>query len=135
MKTTIKIFHWIPRILCILAILFVSLFALDSFNAELTLWEQFRDFFMHMIPSLVLLLLLILAWKKEFIGGILFIILGVGFSPFIYNHNYAMNQSVFMSLTIIAMITLPFVVVGVLFVISHFLKKKEMAKEKSVDNT
>jgi len=128
MKTNIKLIHWIPRILCILAICFISLFALDSFNAELTIWEQLGDFFMHLIPSFVLLAFLILAWKKELIGGVVFIIIGLALSPFIYNHNYNMNQSVSMSLGIIATITLPFVVVGFLFVIGYFMKKREAEK-------
>jgi len=32
MKTTTKILYWSPRILCILAILFISIFALDAFE-------------------------------------------------------------------------------------------------------
>ena len=31
MRTLTDWFHWIPRVLCILAILFISMFALDAF--------------------------------------------------------------------------------------------------------
>ncbi len=130
MGTRLKVLHWTPRVICILAILFISLFALDSFSPDLTIWQQIGAFLIHLIPSFVLLALLIVAWKWEYIGGIIFIIIGLGLSPFIYNHNYNMNHSVGMSLGIILMITFPFVVVGVLFIISYFIKKRYLFKNK-----
>ena len=120
----IKILFWLPRILCILAILFISLFALDAFQPNRSIWQQIGAFMMHLIPSFILLFLLLVAWKWEYIGGIIFIVIGVGFSPFIFKHNYDMNHSVWMSLGIISMITLPFVVIGILFILSHFQNKR-----------
>jgi len=67
---------------------------------------------------------LIVAWKWEFIGGIIFIIIGLALSPFIFIKNYNMNESIWMSLGIIMTITIPFVIVGILFLVSHNLKKK-----------
>ena len=124
MKNSIKTLHWLPRILCIIAILFISMFALDSFNPELTVWQQIKGFLIHLIPSFILILLLILAWRKELIGGIIFVIIGVIFTPLIFNHNYQMNQSIGMSLGIISLITIPFVIIGVLFIMSYYRKKK-----------
>jgi Ca2+/Na+ antiporter len=69
--------------------------------------------------------LLVIAWKWELIGGILFILLGVGFSPVVYNINYHRNHSIMMSLGIVLMVTFPFILVGGLFMLSHLLKKKE----------
>ena len=123
MKKNNKVLHWTPRIICILSILFISLFAVDSFESDSTIWQQIGDFLMHLIPSFVLLLLLIVAWKWEFVGGIIFTLIGLGLSPFIFMHNYTMNQSVWMSLSIVMIINLPFVIVGILFIISHFKKK------------
>ncbi len=127
MKTSIKILYWTPRILCILAILFISLFALDSFGPGRTIWQQISAFLMHMVPSFVLLALLIVAWKWELVGGILFTLIGLGFSPFIFTHNYHMNNSVGMSLFTVLMINFPFMLVGVLFIISYFKKKRQVA--------
>ena len=123
MRKSIKIFHWLPRIICILAILFISLFAADTFTPGLTIWQQLSAFITHLIPSFILLAILIVAWKWEFIGGIIFIIIGLGLSPFVFVHNYKMNDSIWMSLGIIMAITIPFVIVGGLFIISHFKKK------------
>ena len=126
MKTTSGVIYWLPRILCILAILFVSMFALDAFAPGLTIWQQIGDFLIHLIPSFVLLAFLIVAWKWELIGGILFTIIGIVMSPFIFRHNFAMNHSISMSLFVILMITFPFIVVGVLFIASYFKNKKAL---------
>jgi len=120
----VSVFHWLPRILCMLAILFISLFAADSFAPGLTLRQQLGGFFMHLIPSFILIGILIIAWKWELVGGIMFIALGIFMSPSIYQHNLRMNHSIWMSLGVIGMITLPFVLVGTLFIVSHTAKKK-----------
>jgi Tfp pilus assembly protein PilN len=122
----VKISHWLARILCILAILFISLFALDSFEPGMPLWKQLVGFLIHLIPSFVLVIFLIVAWKWEQIGGMMFIILGLGLLPFIYNMNYTMNQSVWTSLGVVLVVNFPFVVIGLLFILSHFLKKKNI---------
>ena len=124
MKSLESWFHWVPRFLCIAAILFVSMFALDAFEPGMPLWQQVGGFFMHLIPSFVLILFLIVAWKWELIGGIMFVIIGLGLLPFIYMMNYQMNHSVWMSLGVILVINVPFIVVGLLFILSHFLKRK-----------
>ena len=123
-EKTIKIIHWVPRILCIIAILFVSMFALDAFQPDLTIWQQIGDFTMHLIPSFILLIFLLIAWKRELTGGVIFTLIGVFLSPFIFKMNYNMNHSIAMSLGVIAAITFPFILVGILFITSHYLKKR-----------
>jgi len=126
---SIKLFHWLPRIICILAILFVSIFAADAFAPGLTIWQQLRAFVIHLIPSFVLLAFLIVAWKWELIGGIILAVIGLVMSPFIFTLNYNRNHfSVGASLVDVLMITFPFIVVGILFIISHSLKKKNLSK-------
>lgn len=124
MKKSIQVFYWLPRIICILAILLVSLFGADAFSPELNIWQQIGAFMIHLIPSFILLAFLIIAWKWELIGGIIFMVIGLGLSPVIFTYNYKMNESVWMSLDIIMAITIPFVIVGGLFIASHFLRKK-----------
>jgi hypothetical protein len=86
---------------------------------------------MHLIPSIILIILLLIAWKWEYAGGIIFMIIGIGLSPFIFMFNYRMNHSVWMSLGIIMAITIPFAIIGFLFILSHFLKKKNRTKDKT----
>lgn len=125
MNTRNRFIHWTPRILCILAILFVSMFAADAFEPGLTLWQQIGGFLIHLIPSFVLILILVIAWKWELIGGTVIAIIGLILTPVIFITNYRMNHSIGMSIGIISMITVPFILVGVLFIISHFMKRKQ----------
>lgn len=127
MKTSLRIIHWLPRIICILAILFTGFFAVDAFAPGLTIWQQLGGFIMNLIPSFILIALLIIAWKWEYFGGIVFTILGLGISPFIFLLNYNRNKlSLGQSLGIVFITAIPFVVVGILFIISHFMKKKNL---------
>lgn len=127
MKTSIKIIHWAPRILCILSILFISIFAADAFESGHTIWQQLANLFMHLIPTFILTALLFIAWKWEYIGGILFIIIGIATSPFIFMINYNRNHfPISQCIVTILMINFPFVVVGILFIISHYMKKKQI---------
>jgi hypothetical protein len=91
----------------------------------LTFWQQIGAFIMHLIPSSTLLVFLLIAWKWELNGGIIIIILGLGFSPIIFLHNYKMNHSIWMTLGIILTITIPFVIVGVLFILSHIKSRTQ----------
>jgi len=125
METKEMIIHWTPRILGIIAILFVSMFSLDAFEPGLPLSRQLLNFTIHLIPSYVLLALLAIGWKKPYVGGILFSIAGLVLSPFVYIVNYNRTHSIWISLTIILMITVPFIVVGILFMISHSQNKKK----------
>lgn len=131
MQKGIMIIHWAPRILCIITIMFVSLFSLDSFRANLTIWQQIKAFLMHLVPSFFMIALLVLAWKKELAGGIAIMTTGLGLSPIIFTGNYNNNQSLLISFVIIFTTTMPFVVVGSLFILSHFIKKKNRKKENT----
>jgi hypothetical protein len=123
MKSTQKVLHWMPRIIGIMAILFISLFALDAFAPGLSFWRQITGFFIHLIPSFVLTILLAVAWKWELAGGIVFTLIGILMSPIVFSHNYRMNESFWLSLGIISSITFPFIVVGLLFILNHYRKK------------
>ena len=80
MKKSNQFIHWAPRILSILMILFVSMFALDAFAPNLSVWQQIGGFLIHLIPSYILLAALLVAWKWENLGGWLFTLLGIIFS-------------------------------------------------------
>ena len=124
MKTTDKILYWTPRVICILAIAFISLFAADSFGPGRTIWQQLGAFFMHLIPSFVLLAILLVAWKWELIGGILLTAVSIGLSPFIYMLNFKRIHSTGMSLVNVLIVTVPFLLAGILFLVGYYRKKK-----------
>ena len=126
MKTSARIIYWLPRIICICAIALVSMFAFDSFAPGNTFMQNAGALIMHLIPSFLLVAFLIFAWKWEMIGGIIFVLLGAGLSPFLFMHNYRMNNSVGATMGILLLITFPFILVGILFIISHVMRKKRI---------
>ncbi len=67
-----KWLFWAPRALSIAFIAFLSLFALDVFGEGLGVWRTVLALTIHLIPSLVLVAALILAWRWEWIGAALY---------------------------------------------------------------
>jgi len=49
-KKTKKALYWAPRIIAILFIVFISLFALDVFIEGYGFWETIVALFMHLVP-------------------------------------------------------------------------------------
>lgn len=56
------------RIISILFICFISLFALDIFDMQLGIGGTILGIFMHLIPSIILGVLVYFSWKKPQIG-------------------------------------------------------------------
>ena len=78
MKRPLKrILYWTPRLLGILFALFISLFALDVFGAGYGIWETILALLIHLIPTYLLLIALVIAWRWEWTGTVLFTTLGV----------------------------------------------------------
>ena len=115
----------IARIIALAAIAFVSLFALDAFGHGKPFWVQIKDFLIHLIPSFVLLIAFVIAYKRELIGGIIFILIGLFNAPWIFRNNYGMNESVGMSIMIVSILLGPFIIAGVLFLVSYFQTKRK----------
>lgn len=59
----------------IVFIIFISLFALDVFEME----KWFLALVMDLIPTYIAIILAWISWKKEVLGGILWLILGISF--------------------------------------------------------
>ena len=68
-----QILFWTPRIAGILFVLFLSLFALDIFDMQLGFWGTVVGLFMHLIPNIVLIIVIVLAWKREWVGAVGFL--------------------------------------------------------------
>jgi prolipoprotein diacylglyceryltransferase len=134
MNTADKIIHWLPRVICILAILLVSMFAFDVFSPDLTIWQQILALLIHLIPSFILIAILIVAWKWEKIGGIILTVTGVILFVLVFIINYRRNNfSLTQSLINVSILCLPFIIAGVLFIISHNRKHKKIITELTGD--
>ena len=67
-----RTFFWAPRVFSIAYIAFLSMFALDVFGEEHGFWRILLALTMHLIPTFVLIVALLLAWRWEWIGAILY---------------------------------------------------------------
>lgn len=114
-----KFIYWTPRILSILFILFLALFSLDIFDLKLGFWQTIVGLFMHNIPSLILLIVLIISWKHEIVGGIAFILAGL-----LYIILLMMNPFEWYMLSWSLIIAGPAFLIGILFTVGWFKKKK-----------
>jgi hypothetical protein len=70
---------WAPRVLTIAFIAFLSIFALDVFGGHHGFWRTLFALTMHLIPNFVLIGILVLAWRREWIGAVLFAVLAAGY--------------------------------------------------------
>jgi len=118
-----KYFYWAPRVLTIFFIAFLSIFALDVFSEGYGFLELSVALFMHLIPSFILVAILLIAWKWEKIGGIIFIVLALGFTVFFNTYQQGI-------LAFLAISGPPFLI-GALFLVSKLkVKKKASIKAK-----
>lgn len=67
-----KTIYWAVRAFAVLFVLFTAMFALDVNPFS---WLALL---MHLLPTIVLLIILIISWNKEKIGGILWALAAIG---------------------------------------------------------
>jgi hypothetical protein len=78
MKTPLKrLLYWSPRILCLLFAAFISIFAADVFGAGYGFWKKILALLLHLIPTWIVLVVLAISWRREWVGGVLFVALGM----------------------------------------------------------
>ena len=75
---------WIPRVLIIAVSLFMALFSADVFEMKASFWQKMLGLFIHNIPTLILLLILVFTWKHPLWSGWIFLMAGVVFIVLIY---------------------------------------------------
>lgn len=95
------------------------MFSLDIFQPGLTAWQITIGLFMHNIPVLILLIFLIISWKYEIVGGIVFILAGLLYIFLLITSSHFEWYMLIWSLTISG----PAFLIGILFMINWFQKK------------
>ena len=96
-----KIIHWAPRVAAMMIIFFMGLFSLDVFEMQASPLELLGGFLMHNIPSIVMLVLLIFAWKRPAVGFVAFLVAAALFSIFFVRSIYALPNLVLFVLPIL----------------------------------
>jgi hypothetical protein len=105
---------WAPRVLGILFAVFISLFALDVFEEGYGFWNTLLALTMHLIPTAIVAAVLVVAWRWEWVGAVLFAATGVFYMATALQHpDWAL------------IISGPLFLIAVLFLI-NWLKRTEL---------
>ena len=96
---------WLPRVLGILFAAFLAILAMDA--------GSFLGLLIHLIPSLVVLVCVLVGWWRPLLGGILLLGLAIVATGFFRTYRHIANFLI---------ITGPFVLVGVLFLLHWRLR-------------
>lgn len=96
-----NIFYWLPRILAVLFIGFISMFTLDVLGEP----NWLPMLFIHLIPSYFLIAITIVAWKHNQLGGFLFLAAGLALLIFIHLGTF--------------IVWMPAFIIGILFLVSN----------------
>jgi hypothetical protein len=107
---------WAARIICIAFAIFISIFSLDVFSEGYGFWKTIFALLLHLIPTFLIFLVLILSWRWEWIGGIIFSILGI---VYIIAGRGKTDWSA------IVFISGPLFILGILFFIGWYQKKHQ----------
>ena len=115
-KTLRGFLYWTPRILGILFILFVSMFALDIFEMELGFWGTILGLFMHLLPSIAMTVALVLGWRSEWVGALGYFAFAVWYVAIAWDNHF--QWSVYAILAGVP------VLIGVLFLVGWLYRKQ-----------
>ena len=107
-------FVWIPRVLIIAFIAFFSLFSLDAFTGSAPMLEKLAGFLIHMLPSFVMMLFLVISWNRPVTAGVIFIVLGVAFTFFFNTYEKAAS---FLTISFVPILT------GLMFFIPSLVRR------------
>ncbi|HPV70312.1 MAG TPA: hypothetical protein PKY08_00175 [Candidatus Magasanikbacteria bacterium] len=124
MNKTNKFIYWTPRALSIFFILFLMLFSLDIFDLNLNFWQTILGLLVHNIPAFILIIILVISWKKEAVGGIIFTLFGAFFLGRMLMTILSHPPYEWRILLGISPIILPAILIGVLFLIGWQKKIK-----------
>jgi len=110
-----QVLYWTPRVLGICIAGFVSIFALDVFGEGYTFWETVTALLIHLVPTCIVVVALVLAWRWEWVGALLFTSLSVFYVVL------AWGQFPWVTYLVISG---PLFVTGVLFLLNWVFRKQ-----------
>jgi hypothetical protein len=118
-----KFIYWTPRVLSIIFIAFLALFSLDVFEGNYGFWGTVLGLFIHNIPAMILLIILIISWKREIVGGIGFVLAGILYIAMILINIIKTGFEWYYLLWALQISGIAFFI-GILFLVGWFKKKK-----------
>jgi hypothetical protein len=109
-----KAWPTVPRFLAGAYALFIALFALDALNAGTDFWTTIGAFAIHLIPAAFLVGVLLVAWRSELLGALLYLSLG---AAYVFATGGRMEPSAYM------LISGALFLLGALFLVSWGLRR------------
>ncbi len=122
-KRVSKFVYWTPRILSIIFIFFLALMSLDVFESASGFSEILIGLLMHNIPVFILIIVLIISWKYEIVGGVVFILAGILYIGFVLKNALTTGFEWYYLLWAVQISGIAFLI-GILFLVNWFRKKK-----------
>jgi len=113
-----SVLFWTPRVLCLLFAAFISMFALDVFEESVGFWHTALALMIHLIPTAILLTVLALSWRWEWVGAVAFCALGI---------YYLVSAWGRFPWSTLALIAGPLLVAGILFAVGWRERKNSAA--------
>jgi len=117
-RTVSRVLFWSPRILSMLLVGFLSLFSMDVFSETSGFWKTLAAFAIHEIPAGIVLVGLLLAWRWEWIGTVVYLAAAAAYGLF----SLPRHPDWFMG------IGGPLVLIALLFLL-NWVKRSEMLSE------
>jgi len=112
-----RLLFWTPRAICIAFAIFLSLFALDVFNEGYGFWKTLLALLIHLVPVYIVLIVLAIAWRWEWIGAVGFAGLAAWYAKGVWHRHPDW----------VVTIAGPLLVIAVLFLI-NWLKHDELRR-------
>jgi len=98
---------------------------------NLGFWGTIVGLFMHNIPAFILLIILIVSWKREIVGGVVFILAGIAYIVGILKTILENSPHQWYMLTWSLIIAGPAFLIGILFIVGWYRKKKELKRNST----
>jgi len=113
------ILYWLGRVLSFAFLIILLMFSFDVFEIDDTFMNLAFGFLIHNIPMLILLISIIVGWKKEWIPSITFLVGSIFIFLLLWiNKGFAYTRFV-----------LPIVIPGILVSILYFISWKFKNKQ------
>ncbi|HUB19176.1 MAG TPA: hypothetical protein VL990_11125 [Acidobacteriaceae bacterium] len=92
-----RLLYWSPRIVTLAFAIFLSLFALESFQEAHGFWHLALAFAVNLVPALIVVVVLLAAWRWEWMGAVAFAGLAVWYSWSML-HRHHLTWPIFMGI-------------------------------------
>lgn len=79
MKPMITVLLWMPRVLAIVLAVFLAMFAMDVYFEGMGFWETSGAFVERLIPSLCVIAILAVGWRRDGLAAIGFVVLAIAY--------------------------------------------------------